>query len=121
MPSRIYIVALAVCISIVAFPASAAAKKYSVSLNATGKQQTWVSKQKLPDYLPLSFTIWANGRELKNGRSEDRCRFTLFSRRLALEVNGCARTAGSSKFDARSAMSVRYIGSTRFRIVYWAG
>lgn len=116
MPKRLYIAALAASILVLAGASPVGA--HSVSLTATGVQRAWVSPQRFSDERPLTVSVWVGGRELQ-ARAEGGCRATLFSRRLALEVNACARTVGG-KVGSRSAVAIRYIGSTRFTLRYWA-
>ena len=122
MTKRMYLTLVAVitAVALVAAPA-AGAQRHSTTLKATGKLQRWVSPERFSDSLPLTFEIRVNGKAIDSrGTVESDCRYTLFTRRLAVKVNACAKTSGG-KLSARSSLAFSYIGSTRFRIIYWVG
>lgn len=103
-------IVLALCVVALAFTSPATAST-TLRLEATDHMQTWRSPNILDPNHPLTLGVWVNGKDISSrGHVEGTCRYTLFTRRLALEMANCGR----------SKLTIRYVGSTRFTFFYRA-
>lgn len=105
---RALVLAIALCLALTA-TASAA----TLHLRPTEQLQTWHSSHRFDSNHALRFAVYVHGKDITaRGNLASKCRWTMFTRRLSLELASCGR--------GRVPVRVSYVGTVPFTFTYGA-
>lgn len=111
---RIITTILVALSALLIIPAGAQASGWHrVHLRATAHERVWRSPQVGRRNQAVSYGVYVKGQEVNNlhGFTDSDCRGSLIMRHLGAQVESCGA----------APVTIRYIGSTRFTLVYRFG